>query len=98
MTLYIICITIFLSHSGLWDINNLPTTLKWSFIVAFAMLLKFQKANNPDYFANSMRDNLKILVIVEFIVNLYVFNFLVEVVAFPFMVMLSLSLVRRICG
>ena len=89
MALYIVLITILLSQSGLWEIKNLSTTLKWSLIVAFVMLFKFEKAKEPDYFKNSFKDNLKILIIVEFIVNLYVFNLWGEILFFPFIVILS---------
>lgn len=92
MILYVVGVTILLKKFEFWDVKNLPTTLKWFFIVAFVMLFNFEKANNPDYFKNSLRDNLKVLVIVEFIVNLYVFNILVEFLVFPIILMLSIIL------
>ena len=92
MAMYIASITFFFHTIGLWEVENLPTTLKWSFLVAFVMLFKFDKASSPDYFRSSLRDNIKILVIIEFIVNFYVFNIWVELLSFPFMVMLSLML------
>jgi len=89
MSLYIVGITLLIAITGFWNANNLPTTLKWSLVVAFVMLFKLEKANETDYFENSFKDNLKVLVIVEFIINLYVFNFWVEVFLFPIMVLLS---------
>ena len=92
MILYVAGVTFFFNSIGLWEINSLPTTLKWFFIVAFFMLFRFENANSSDYFNNSLRDNLKILIIVEFIVNLYVFNIWIELFVFPIIAMLSIML------
>ena len=51
--------------------------------MAFVMLFNFQKANEPKFFKNSIKDNVKGLVFLEFFINIYVFNFWIEFIIVP---------------
>jgi hypothetical protein len=48
------------------------------------MLFKFSNATDTDFIKNSIIDNFKILVVLEFIINLYVFNLWIELLLVPF--------------
>ena len=89
MLIYISSIVMAMSAIGVWKQNNLPLTILWAVFVAFVMLFNFQKASKPNYFRSSLKDNLKALVILEFIVNLYVFPLWVEILFVPFMVIIG---------
>lgn len=80
---YIAVVIWALNTIGLWRIDLLPLTALWCICVAFVMLFGFQKANDQHYFINSLKDNIKGLIFLEFFVNLYVFNFYIEFLMVP---------------
>ena len=92
MLIYIASIVMVMSAIGIWKMSNLPLTILWAIFVSFIMLFDYQKANKPDYFRNSLKGNLKALVVLEFIVNLYVFALWVELLFVPFMVIIAATL------
>lgn len=70
-----------------WDTSMLKDTLYWFFGVAFIMLMNSNKTNEEDhYFKKVLLDNLKLVVVLEFIINLYVFNLVVEVIFIPILI------------
>jgi len=68
---------------AIWKIDHTTLTVLWCVCVAFAMLFNFQKANDQNFFKNSVKDNIKGLVFLEFFLNLYVFNFWIEFMIVP---------------
>ena len=83
MFTYIACLIWILKAMAIWKIDHIPMTVSWTLCVAFVMLFNFQKANEQNFFKNSVKDNIKGLVFVEFFVNLYVFNFWLEFILVP---------------
>lgn len=80
---YITLMIITLNSIGVWRLINLPTTILWVLCVAFVMLFEFSKANDQNFFKNAIKNNLKVLVILEFLINLYVFDLWVELFLVP---------------
>ena len=89
MLFYIVLIVIPLYFFGIWNFSWIKNTLFWIICVAFVMLMQFQKANKEHFFKNTIKQNFKILVVVEFILNLYVFNFWIEMLIIPFSALLG---------
>ena len=89
MLIYISFIILMLYTTNHWGIKNLADTIKWCALVAFVMLFNFEKAKQPNYFKFALVSNLKILVIIEFIINLYVFSLPVELILVPFLAILG---------
>jgi len=83
MFTYIACVIWVLKIIGIWKIDHIPLTVLWSVCVAFVMLFNFQKANDPKFFKNSIKNNVKGLVFLEFFINIYVFNFWIEFIIVP---------------
>lgn len=83
MFAYITVIVLVLKGVGIWNISHLPLTCLWVLCVAFVMLFGFSKANDQDFFKKSIKDNIKGLVFLEFLVNLYVFDIWVELILVP---------------
>jgi len=83
MLVYITLTIIPLNAVGIWKLTYLSITILWILCVAFVMLFEFSKANDQNFFKNAIKDNLKILVILEFIINLYVFYLWVELILVP---------------
>jgi hypothetical protein len=67
-----------------WDISLLKDTIIWGLGTAFIMFMNYDKANTErKYFRKVLLDNVKLVVLLEFIINLYVFNFVVEFLLVP---------------
>jgi hypothetical protein len=84
MFLYIILIIYPFYLAGVWGIFWLKNTVLWVVCVAYVMLFRFFGATDPNFINKSIKDNFKILVILEFIINIYVFNFWIELFLVPF--------------
>jgi len=68
----------------LWDFSLLKDTIYWILGVALLQLVNINQASkNSLYFKSLVLWNLKLIIIIEFIVNLYAFNFLAEIFIFP---------------
>jgi hypothetical protein len=74
MFTYIACVIWGLKAIAVWKIDHIPLTFLWCVCVAFVMLFNFQKANDQDFFRDSIKDNIKVLVFLEFFLNLHVFK------------------------
>ena len=83
MFTYIACVIWVLQVMAIWKIDHFHLTVLWCACVAFVMLFNFQKVNDQKFFKNSVKDNIKGLVFLEFFVNLYVFNFWIEFMIVP---------------
>lgn len=92
MFLYIAIILILLHFLGIWKFSHFANTILWIAGVAFVMLLDHSKANNESFFKDAIKDNLKILVALEFIINLYVFSLWVELLLVPVFSVLGVML------
>ena len=84
MLLYIAIIIYPFYFIGIWGFFWIKNTILWIICIAFVMLMQFSKATNDNYFKNSVRNNLKILIALEFIINLYIFNLWIELILVPF--------------
>ena len=83
MFAYITLVIIPLNVVGIWKLPHLPVTLLWVLCVAFVMLFEFSKANDQNFFKDAIKDNLKGLIVLEFLINLYVFDLWVELILVP---------------
>lgn len=91
MLAYINLIVLLMYRIGFWDISMLKDTVVWTVTVGFVMLAQSAtKATKEDrYFKEIFLENIKLTVIVEFIVNLYVFDLWVEFLLVPIAVLLG---------
>lgn len=79
-----------LSRIGIWDSNQIKNTILWFIGVAAVSFFRLPKiADDRNYFKKAITDNLKIIVILEFLVNFYTFSLVVELVFVPFMALLG---------
>ena len=92
MFAYITVLIYVMSILGLWRMDHISITVLWGVFVAFVMVSDFMKANDSNFFKNALMDNLKALIILEFIINLYVFPLWVELIFVPFSALLGGSI------
>ncbi|MEK6286715.1 MAG: hypothetical protein AABO57_13325 [Acidobacteriota bacterium] len=93
MLLYVLLMVLVFKRIGFWDTSALKDTILWT-VGAFATFLGLNKVvGDESFFRNAILDNLKLVLILEFIVNLYSFNLVLELVLVPivtFIVLLNL--------
>lgn len=75
MMAYIIGIIYGLHELGLWELEQLKTTVMWVFTVGMFTFFRINKiADDPHYFSTALKDNFKIILVLEFIVTFYTFS------------------------
>ena len=90
MIVYLALILLFLYKINFWKISLLKDTIYWTFGVAFIMLMNASKAyTEPYFFKKTLIDNIKFVLILEFIVNFYSLNLFWELLLLPFVVLLA---------
>lgn len=93
LLLYIALIALGLFKIGLWDKSMIKDTVYWTFGVGFIIMMNFDKALKEEhYFKNLVKENFKVLIIIEFIVGLYVFGIITEFILMPFVILFSMLL------
>ncbi|MEQ1584948.1 MAG: hypothetical protein ABL895_03655 [Cyclobacteriaceae bacterium] len=89
LVIYGVTIVYGLSTIGLWDKSLLKDTIIWGLTVAFILLINAHKIRDKNYFKDVVKDALKWTIVLEFIVSLYSFNFLTEIILVPIFVLLG---------
>jgi len=84
--LYAGLIVFFLSKIGIWQISLIKDTTLWLIGTAFVLLINVNQATQDSgFFRKILIDNLKFILVLEFVLNLYTFNLLVELILVPFL-------------
>lgn len=90
MVTYVTVMIIGLSKVGLWDKSFLKETIFWILGVGSVQLFSANKANQEArYFSPLLLDQLKWVAVLEFVVEFYSFNLLVELAFVPLLVLLG---------
>lgn len=90
MIIYVLIIVYNLAEIGLWNVEQLKNTIFWSISVATLSLLKLNTIKkDKSFFKHSILNNLKILAIIQFIIGVYTFPLIVEVILIPVLFLIS---------
>lgn len=82
---------IILSYLNLWESRQLKDTILWLAVTMTAIFFSVNKAReDKSYFKNAVKANLKFSVITEFIIGLYSFSLLTELIFVPIIVLIGL--------
>lgn len=94
MILYICGIVFLLNNVGVWNLStNLKDTIVWMVTVALVMVINSSSASKKqDYFRNTIVGTLKITVALEFLVSLYPFSLVSELLLIPVLAALGMML------
>lgn len=85
--LYTGLIIFILSKIEIWEWSFLKDTIYWFIAIAFVLLMNTNKATQEEgFFVKILKDNLKIILVLAFILNLYTFNLLLEIILVPTLV------------
>lgn len=83
MLLYIGAMIYVLYRVNFWDISILSDTVIWIFGVAAVLFINISHTQEDDYFRKVIIDNIKLVVFIEFLTNLYVFDLWIELLLVP---------------
>lgn len=84
MVIYIGLEILVLYKVGFWDIDIIKETIYWIIGSAFILLVNSKGAFNESvYIKRTIFSSLKLIALIQFIVNLYVFNLIVEIIIIP---------------
>lgn len=84
MVVYVVGVIFCIQWLHLWNAWLLKDSIIWLLGTGFIMVLNFDKASNErGYFKKVILDNLKFIVLLEFITNLYVFSLIFELIFVP---------------
>lgn len=89
MGVYISVVLFSFRYMGIWRKTPPATILIWIICVAFMMLFKSDHANKHDFFKSKVKENLQIVVIMEFLVNFYTLSLWLELLLVPLMAMVG---------
>ncbi|WP_430971803.1 hypothetical protein [Sunxiuqinia rutila] len=93
LLIYITIVVCGLSLLGLWNSSLIKDTIYWSFGVGFILMMDSNKAlQEKHYFKKFLLENIKVFMIIEFILGLYVFGIITEFILMPIVIFLSISL------
>ena len=85
------CLVIYLlCKCKFWSLDLLKDTIFWVFFVELPLFVKtIDEAKNNYFFVKLIKDNITIFVIIEFVLNFWSFNLIVEIIMVPLMVILG---------
>ena len=88
---YVLLILYGFTYINLWDFSLFKDSIYWTFGVGFIIMMNSDKAiKNDYYFKNMLINNLKLILILEFLVNLYVFNLIAELILMPIVIFMTM--------
>ncbi|RBA23827.1 hypothetical protein [Herminiimonas fonticola] len=88
--LWIILSTTILKEVGLWNWENLKTTLVWALTFGFVTFFNLSRISEDHaYFKKTTRDIFRVTVAITFIMELYSFPMIVELLLVPFLALFT---------
>ena len=94
MVAYIGSVVWLLNEASFWHIGQLKNTVIWAASVAAVLLIRLaSRSEDRDFFKQIIRDNLKLIVVLEFIVSFHTFSLLTELLLLPIVALIAGMLV-----
>ncbi|WP_386057381.1 hypothetical protein [Thalassobacillus hwangdonensis] len=81
LVMYFLLLIYILNQIGFWESRLWKSALIWFIFAGFAVTFRaILNAKDTSYFKKMLKDNIKIIILFQFIVNLYSFGFIWEVI------------------
>ncbi|MCX6327528.1 MAG: hypothetical protein NT144_12900 [Bacteroidia bacterium] len=91
LTFYILGFIFALSFLTIWDLSFLKDTIFWFLTVAMVLFFTLNDATDPNYIRNILKQSFKGTMVLEFVVNFYTFNLLVELILMPIIIIVVMT-------
>lgn len=93
LLIYVSIILYGLSLVGLWNSKLIKDSIYWTFGIGFILMMNSNNAiKEENYLRKIVINNIKVLMIIEFIVGLFVFGLSTEFILMPIVIFLSILL------
>ena len=94
LSCYVLLLIRGMAQLGFWDMSQLKGTIIWFITVGLGTLFNVSKIRKQQgYFRNAVIDNIKLSVFIEYLLGLYVFPLVIELVLVPVATFLGVLLV-----
>lgn len=84
MIIYIELLIFLLTYINFWEVSLLKDSIFWILFAAFPLIINTKEENSLKKVLN---DSIKVIVLVQFIINFYNFSFLLELIFVPVVVL-----------
>lgn len=88
---YLFGIIILFKNLEVWQNSNLKDVIFWLFTVGLILVFKINDAKSNAYFKGIFLSAIKWTIVLEFVVNLYIFSLFTEIIILPVLVFLALT-------
>lgn len=78
----------FLKSLGFWTSADIKDSIFWLFSVALVLIFSLNKAKDSNYFKTIVIDTIKVIAILEFVINFYNFSLVMELILQPFLILI----------
>jgi hypothetical protein len=86
MMAYTLSLVVALDTFGLWQSHQIKNVIFWFATAGIYSFFQITKASeDPHYFSKTIKDNLKIIVVLQFIISVYTFSLWIELIVVPLM-------------
>jgi len=90
LTIHLSIMFLFLNKMKLWDFTDIKDSIFWFFTVALVMVFSINSTKKINDFKKLFFDTIKIIIILEFIINLFSFSLLTELIMLPFLTFIAM--------
>jgi hypothetical protein len=91
MALYTAAAVMLLAAVGLWNVSLLKDTIVWFCVSGMAMTMRFVTSREAEnIFRKVMADSIKIVIVLEFLVNTYTFSLPAELIIMPILTLIAM--------
>jgi hypothetical protein len=89
-TSYVLILLQLFNKIGFWEAFLIKDTIVWFFGVGLVLFANIPEAKKDEnFFKNLLINNFKVFVIIQFVINTYVFNLPIELIAVPIIALLG---------
>lgn len=89
LLVHVLFVISLLFYLGFWDISLLKDTIIWLLFSGFILFIRMNKAKDVNYFLELIKDNIKIIIVWEFMFNFYTLSLVGELVFIPLISLLT---------
>lgn len=86
MVIYNVAVVWALETLGLWRITQLKDTILWFIFTGLAVAFQLINQNQGQSIKSVLKNNVKLIIFFEFVVNAYTFPLIIEIILFPMLV------------
>lgn len=88
--IYCTLVILILYKISFWNFHLLKDTLIWFFSAGLIIFFNTNRIHKTDYFIKILKDNLKVIIFLEFVLNFYTFSLTTEFIIIPIITFIAI--------